>query len=429
MNTLLITNEFPNPCEPTKGLFNWHLARGLARRSRVEVISPVAWTDEWRASRDVRKRLANDRHSVTEDGIPVHYPRYWFVPKAMRRFYGAFYAASVRSSVKRVLECNRPDFVLSYWAHPDGLIGARVARRAGAASAVIVGGSDVLLLPRDKTRRRCVLKSLEANDAILTVNIHLKSAVEAMGIAAEKVHVWHQGVDTELFHPATDKQQVRRSLGIETDAPTLVWVGRMVHVKGLDVLVAACSALRERNQEFRVHLVGDGPLRASLEAEVASRKLGAHVKFVGSKQHKELGDWYRAADLTLLPSRSEGLPNVLRESLACGTPFVASRVGGIDEIAEGGAGMLVPPERPEQLADAIVRALRERPSDAVLKGKSPSWPESAARLLEIARPLLRDTRAQCHPERSEGSGVVAQGGQILRCAQDDKTLDTALHGS
>src|SRR5207247_9071660 len=81
------------------------------------------------------------------------------------------------------------------------------------------------------------------------------------------------------------------------------------------------------------------------------------VSCAGPLPHAELPDWYRAANLTVLPSRSEGMPNVLRESLACGTPFVASRVGGIVEIAEACSGHLVPPDDPGALAEAIGRTL------------------------------------------------------------------------
>src|SRR5207248_1750555 len=128
-------------------------------------------------------------------------------------------------------------------------------------------------------------------------------------------------------------------------------------VKGLDVLLEACAKLRHDGVDHRLYLIGDGRLRKSLETESAIRGLSGIVSFIGPVAHDRLPDWYRAADLTVLPSRSEGVPNVLRESLACGTPFVATRVGGIHEIAYAPDDQLVPADDPAALADAIERSL------------------------------------------------------------------------
>ena len=108
----------------------------------------------------------------------------------------------------------------------------------------------------------------------------------------------------------------------------------MVPVKGLDILLQSLALLRSRDLDCHLYLVGDGPLRKQLMVQANVLGLSTRITFVGPKLHEELPAWYRAADLTVLPSRSEGLPNVLRESLACGTPFVASNVGGIVEIAD-----------------------------------------------------------------------------------------------
>src|SRR5207248_2291820 len=140
-----------------------------------------------------------------------------------------------------------------------------------------------------------------------------------------------------------------------------LWVGRMVRVKGLDVLLPACALLRRRGLVFRLYLVGGGPLRQALEAQARQLGLADSVCFPGPRPHEQLPDWYRAADLTILPSRSEGLPNVLRESLACGTGFVASRVGGIPEITAEPFSRLVPPGDSRALAEALDSSLRERP--------------------------------------------------------------------
>ena len=124
----------------------------------------------------------------------------------------------------------------------------------------------------------------------------------------------------------------------------------------------------------------------------------ARVTFAGPKLHDELPDWYRAADLTVLPSRSEGLPNVLRESLACGTPFVASNVGGINEIADPRFGLLVPPEDPEALADAIAQALaRWGGQAAAIPSEFQSWKEAASALVRIMEPYVT---ARAFPKRT-----------------------------
>ena len=133
-----------------------------------------------------------------------------------------------------------------------------------------------------------------------------------------------------------------RKLGIPDAPPVILWVGRMVPVKALGVLLQACAELRDTGQDFLLYLVGDGPLRKSLESEAASLGLGDRVNFAGPKPQGALPDWYRASDVVALPSYSEGIPNVLREARACGRPFVATRVGGVPEVADTSSVLVEP---------------------------------------------------------------------------------------
>src|SRR5262249_35970521 len=158
-------------------------------------------------------------------------------------------------------------------------------------------------------------------DAVVTASEDLRTKVIELGVNPHKVQVVYRGVDQHVFVPG-ERGEARRRLGIAPELPTLVWVGRMVPVKGLDVLLEAAARLRDHGVDFRLHLVGDGPLRSSLEEQSRRRGLSEVISFKGRVDNHSLPDWYRAADLTVLPSRSEGVPNVLRESLACGTPFV-----------------------------------------------------------------------------------------------------------
>ena len=387
MNILFLSSVFPNEIVPTRGCFNESLVRALATNHRVDVLSPIPWVDLFNAYRQGLS-VPLKRRTCTTEGFEVNYVTFLYSPKVFRRWYGNFYWMSISRTIRSVVRRRTPDLIISYWAHPDGEAGVRISRMVGATSCVIIGGSDVLLMTKKPSRRRRVVAVLEATDVVITVNDHLKRVVERLGIDPDKVKVWHQGVDVAQFGPG-DSHRSRNRLGISATRGILVWVGHMVPVKGLDILLESCALLRAQGVDYHLYLVGDGPLRRGLMAQTETHSLSTHITFVGPKLHDELGDWYRAADLTVLPSRSEGLPNVLRESLACGTPFVSTNVGGIPEIADPDCSLLVPPNDPQALADAIAQGLaRWRGKIAQTSTCFQSWEESVDTLIRIMDPYV-----------------------------------------
>jgi glycosyltransferase involved in cell wall biosynthesis len=393
MRILFLANDFPSAVHPSKGVFNRHLVEALSRIHAVEAIVPISWLDELRAPRAAKSSLARSGRSSAVGSASVVYPRYYYPPRVLHDWYAWFYWRSVRRAARRASETFKPDVVLAYWAHPDGAVAARVARLAGVPSAVIVGGSDVLLITRQASRRRRVLAALRAVNAVICVNRHLRGATIELGVEPGKVHVWQQGV-SPIFSPG-DRAEARRRLGLNVQSQIVIWVGRMVPVKGLDVLLEACSALKSAGSRVRVFLLGDGPLRSRIQEDIAHRGLEEMVTLAGTQPQERLAEWYRATDLTVLPSRSEGLPNVLRESLACGTPFVASDVGGISEIATEQNAILVPPEAPGALATAIADMLgRGAPPDPPDRSPSPTWGESALALTDILSTLVEQAAAR-----------------------------------
>jgi glycosyltransferase involved in cell wall biosynthesis len=251
----------------------------------------------------------------------------------------------------------------------------------------MVGGSDVHVLMRHPRRRRCVLRVLHAADRIIAVAGDLKEKLAQFGVPPAKIQVIYRGV-SDAFRPGS-RIVARRSLGMPLDGSVLLWVGRMVPVKGLDVLLQASALLRETDQTFQLYLVGDGPCRPALQAQATNLGLSGVVRFVGTVPHKQLPDWYRAANLFVLASHSEGVPNVLLESLACGTPFVATNVGGIPEIDGGCSSELVPPKNPVLLTEAMGRALRRLGQSTNHLGYLRTQAETAQEIVQTIRGLLR----------------------------------------
>lgn len=153
--------------------------------------------------------------------------------------------------------------------------------------------------------------------------------------------------------------RIRQQLGLETHDRLAVAVGRLSPEKGLDVLLDALALDTDPpGQRLHVALIGDGPERDRLAERVRCLHLHERVHLVGHSD--TVGDYLTAADLVVLPSRSEGIPNVALEAMALGRPLVATAVGGTPEVVPDGiAGLLVPPEDPAALAQAMRRVLGE----------------------------------------------------------------------
>jgi len=346
-------------------------------------VAPVAWTRVLAARwRGVRASAAVLKES---GGPPPLHPTYYYPPGILRSAYGWFLWQSVRPCVARVLETFRPEAVLSYWAHPDGEAGLLAARKAGVPVGLIVGGTDVLLLTRDPARRRAITRVLQGVDAVFPVGSGLRAKALELGVPAGRVHELQQGVDPERFSPG-DPVAARKRLGAEAGVPLLLFAGNLVPIKGLDILIRAAGLLRERGVGFQLWLVGEGPEGEALRTQAAEHGLSNRIRFLGAQAHDRMPDLFRSADLTVLASHSEGIPNVLRESLACGTPFVATRVGGIADIATPDCA-LVSPGDPAALAQAIADRLA-RPM--VRRAVAPyTWNDTAATIRSVLEGLLR----------------------------------------
>jgi glycosyltransferase involved in cell wall biosynthesis len=351
MKILALTNLYPNPWQPHRAPFNRHHFRMLSNLHAVRVIAPVAWTDEWAARRGGQPPLPASRR-IVHDGLTVDHPRYWYTPKLLRSCYGRFFLESVRSTFRRVLGEFRPDVVFAPWAYPDGYAAVQLGREAGLPVVVQVHGSDIRQLGRYPSREAGTSSAVREARGVIAVCQELADGVIGLGAEASRVRVIIDGVDRELFAPGC-KRTAREQLGWRGDLRHLLFVGNLVPVKGLDVLFAACRRLTSGIGPWQLHVVGGGPLKPALIRQARQLGLQTQIVFHGQVPHDELPAWFRAADLFVLASRSEGVPNVLQEAMACGLPFVASRVGGIPEIAHLGTCRLVTPERPVEFAAAM----------------------------------------------------------------------------
>lgn len=181
-------------------------------------------------------------------------------------------------------------------------------------------------------------------------------------LAAERVSVIGNAVDSERFRPA-DTGEARQALGLPERAFAIGGVGRLSAAKGFEHLLEAGAILRGRVVDVEIVLVGDGPLRQPLEELAGRLGISERVRFLGRRD--DLERVYPALDVFVLSSLREGSPNVLLEALSCGVPAVATRVGGVPELAPDGDGAwLVPPGDPAALADALARLA----ADPVLRG-------------------------------------------------------------
>ncbi len=260
-----------------------------------------------------------------------------------------------RASIGRLCRDLRPDVVHTHGYRPD-IIDGGVARAVGIPTVTTVHG-----FTGGGLRNRCYewvqQRSFRGFDAVVAVSNPLAHRLSASGVGSDRLHVVPNAYDGPEPRP---RPEARGILGLGGDGFTIGWVGRLTKEKGADVLLDALGR-PSMPHDARVAIVGDGAERTELEGRARALAIGERLSWLGVV--RDAAPLYRAFDVFVLSSRTEGTPIALFEAMAAGVPIVATRVGGVPDVISSAEALLVASEEPDALAGAI-RAVRDDPAAA-----------------------------------------------------------------
>ncbi len=348
----LVTSYFPSREEPYRGQSTYQALRLLADRADWCGFVPYLRYPDWYNPKQARYRRMDLRHQPPD--LAARYFEYTTLPLVGRPFNGLL----VHRQVCAAVEAFRPDLILNYWLYPDGYAAVKLARSLDVP--VIVGsiGSDLRRIEDRFTRAR-TRWTLEQADAVLTVSGELARQAVAMGADPKRTKTILNGYDQTVFYPG-DRAAERARLGVAPDAELVLYVGSLIPTKGLIELMEAFIALAAGRPRLELVCGGEGPLRQELQGRAEAAGLAGRFRLAGQLAGAAVRNWLVASDVFYLPSYSEGCPNVVVESLACGRAVVATDVGGIPELVDERTGVLVPARQAQALAAGLEAALSRR---------------------------------------------------------------------
>jgi len=387
MKILTFTTLYPHAARPGHGIFVETRLRNLLASGQVEskVVAPVPWFPSSNPRFGKYAVLAGVPQEERRFGIDVMHPRYVTVPKLGMSIAPFLLAAGAYSTVNSIIRRGY-DFELidAHYFYPDGVAAILLGRHFGKPVVITARGTDVNLIPRYRLPRAMIRWAAGRAAGMITVARALKDDLVSVGIPAERIDVLRNGVDLQLFRPI-DREAERRKLGLTRT--TLLSVGHLVPRKAHDLVIQALRRLPDMD----VIIIGEGPERAALGALAQGSGVGDRVRFAGALAQQELRNYYGAADALVLASSREGWANVLLESMACGTPVVASSIGGTPEVvAAPEAGVLMAARTPEALADAVRRLFEHYPDRGATRryAEQFSWDATTAGQLELFGRIL-----------------------------------------
>jgi glycosyltransferase involved in cell wall biosynthesis len=254
----------------------------------------------------------------------------------------------------------QPDLIHAHFSYPDGYGMMKLAKKWKVPLVIsALGTIERKVAYEGSYTSRQIIEAMNFADKVLSVSEDLKLHIVNLGINEEKVHVVPNGVDTEQFKPV-EKSRARHLLNLPQDKNIVLFVGALRKIKGVDYLIEAAKSFVDKNTDL--YMVGrDDGLKKNLEKRARELRIKEHIKFIGPVNHDNVPLWISASDILVLPSLSEGRPNVVLEALSCEVPVVATDVGGIPELMiDGKTGHLVPAKNPEELSRKINKLLGDK---------------------------------------------------------------------
>lgn len=386
---------YPNPAFPNQGLFVERRLRHLAELCDVRVLAPLALVQYGNpAGKRLRIGIACPKERW-DSAIRVQHPRWWYPP-----FSGSFIACWLFLRLLRPVARMRRDFpfevIDTHFGHPEGVAGALLSLALGVPFTMTLRGNEPKH-SRSGLERLWMGWALRRASRIFTVSERLREFAMKLGAAPWRVKTIPNGVDAHLFRPR-DREQCRRKHGLPLDAPLVVSAGALVERKGHHHAIEAIKLLSSPGSAGVQLAIAGGPgpegqYEGTLRGLVSALGMEKQVRFLGPLPSEALAEVMSAADVLCLASSNEGWPNVVHEALACGTPVVATDVGAVPEMLDGGRyGRIVPVNDLPRLKQALEEALNRNWDRAAIAkwGQSRDWNHVAAEVLDEMRAIVAE---------------------------------------
>jgi len=366
IRTLLFSTLYPSVARPTHGVFVETRLRELLKTGKVEtrVVAPVPWFPSRAERFGDWARIAATPAYEQRDGVEIWHPRYLLPPKVGMTVAPLTLALGARATVARLLrEGFDFDLIDAHYYYPDGVAAAMLAGWLKKPFVITARGTDLNLIPSYRLPRRMIQWAAGQAAGSIGVCSALLDVLREMGADDDRLHVMRNGVDLQRFAPRP-QSECRARLGLPMQGRLLVSVGHLVERKGHHLVIEALDHL----PGVSLVIVGDGEERERLRAAAAQPGRQGRVFFAGAQPNVALSDWYSAADALVLASSREGWANVLLESMACGTPVVATRIWGTPEVvAAPEAGELVDRRDASAIAQAVLRLFARLPDRVAVR--------------------------------------------------------------
>lgn len=386
INVLSFTTLYPNEKQPRHGIFIEQRLRQLVKATDVQlkVVAPVPWFP--------LKNKCFGQYSLYSDvvayeerfGIDVYHPNYLVIPKVGMSITPVLLALSGLQKVKKIIQDGfKPDVIDAHYIYPDGVAAALIGKWLNIPVVITARGSDINVLTQYALPRKMILWAAKKAVKNITVSHALKVKMQKLGVSENKIEVLRNGVDLETFKILPDVRKAKQA-----NFKQLVSVGNLIELKGHHLIIEAIKDL----PKMELTIVGEGPMMVQLKQLAIDCSVNERVSFLGYKTHYELAEIYNKSDALILASSREGMPNVLLEAMACGTPVIASSVGGaVEVVTSQSAGLLLKVRSVKGITDAVTILFQSMPRIEETRHHAEQF--SWGRTIKTINKLLIDIKA------------------------------------
>jgi len=387
MKLLTLTTLFPNSVIPRHGVFVENRLRHLLDSGEVttKVIAPVPWFPFKSSLFGEYGGYAKVPKTERRHDVDILHPRFMLIPKIGMTLTPSFLASTMLKSAKQLIK-NGYDFDIidAHYFYPDGVAAVQVAKQLNKPVVITARGTDLNLIPQYQKPRQMIKSAARDANAMITVCQALKDVLITMGVPDDKVTVLRNGVDLDMFTPPDDRESLKQKLGLQ--GKTLLSVGHLIKRKGHDLVIKSLKKI----PNTKLLIAGDGVELSSLTSLVKTEQLEDRVTFLGAISHTELKEYYGAADALVLASDREGWANVLLESMACGTPVVATNIWGTPEVVAAPEAGLLTDRDPEAIANTVNQLFLNYPDRVKTRvyAEKFSWDATTQGQLDLFRQIL-----------------------------------------